>query len=48
MFCRKCGCEKVLGERCKQCAKIYHKDYRQNNKEKLNEQFCYGIMITKV
>lgn len=37
MFCRKCGCEKVSGERCKQCTKLYHKNYRQNNKEKLNE-----------
>jgi hypothetical protein len=38
MFCIKCGVEKELGERCKNCAKIYHAKYHQIHQQELNQR----------
>lgn len=38
MFCRKCGMPKKSGERCKNCAQIYHAQYHRDNKEELNKR----------
>jgi len=41
MNCIKCGAQKERQSRCKNCAQIYHKTYKQNNMEDL--QLYYKI-----